>query len=149
MSIIVLNWNSYDVTRDCLLSLRRLEYSQHEVVLVDNGSVDSSPEKLAQEFPEVRMIRNPTNLGFAGGNNVGIRHALSRGTDYLLLLNNDTVVAPNLLSELVRVSESSPQIGMVNPKIYYAEPADRIWYAGGRYEPWRTFPKHFGLRRRD
>jgi GT2 family glycosyltransferase len=149
VSIIILNWNSYDVTRDCLLSLRKLEYSNHEVVVVDNGSIDSSGERLAQELPEIRLIRNEQNLGFAGGNNVGIRNALDRGTDYLLLLNNDTVVTPNFLSDLVRISESDPRIGMANPKIYFSEPPDRIWYAGGSYQPWRTFPQHFGLRRRD
>ncbi len=149
VSIVILNWNSYEVTRDCFLSLRKLAYPNFEVVLVDNGSIDSSAEKLAQEFPETRVIKNDQNLGFTGGNNIGMRDALRRGTDYLLLLNNDTIVAPNFLAELVRVAESDARIGMVNPKIYYFEPADRIWYAGGKYIRWRTFPKHFGLRQRD
>ena len=97
VSIIILTWNSYDVTRDCLLSLRKIDYPAFEVVLVDNGSVDGSGKKLAQDFPEVRVILNEKNLGFTGGNNVGMRDVLARGTDYLLLLNNDTIVAPNFL----------------------------------------------------
>jgi GT2 family glycosyltransferase len=149
VSIIILTWNSYEVTRDCLISLRKIDYPAYEVVLVDNGSVDSSARNLAQEFPEVRLIRNEKNLGFTGGNNVGMRDALTRGTDYLLLLNNDTIVAPNFLTELVRVAESDDRIGMVNPKIYYFEPADKIWYAGGKYIRWKTFPIHFGLRQSD
>lgn len=149
VSVVILNWNSYEVTRDCLLSLRKLDYPNVEVVLVDNGSVDGSGQKLAGEFPEIRLISNEKNLGFTGGNNVGMRDVLGRGTDYLLLLNNDTIVAPDFLDKLVKVAESDPRIGMVNPKIYYSEPADRIWFAGAKYIPWRTFPKVFGLRRRD
>jgi GT2 family glycosyltransferase len=149
VSFVILNWNSHDVTRDCLLSLRKLAYPNFEVLLVDNGSIDSSADQLAQEFPEIRVLRNDQNLGFTGGNNVGMRDALARGTDYLLLLNNDTLVAPDFLAEMVQVAESDSRIGMVNPKIYYLEPARTLWYAGGEYVPWRTFPRHFGLRQLD
>ncbi|MFL6312455.1 MAG: glycosyltransferase family 2 protein [Terriglobales bacterium] len=149
VSIIVLTWNSYDVTRDCLLSLRKIDYPAFEVVLVDNGSVDGSGKKLAQDFPDVRVILNDKNLGFPGGNNVAMRDILARGTDYVLLLNNDTIVAPDFLAELVQVAESDQRIGMVSPKIYYFEPADKIWYAGGKYVPWKTFPIHVGLRETD
>jgi GT2 family glycosyltransferase len=117
VSIIILTWNSYDVTRDCLLSLRKIDYPAFEVVLVDNGSVDGSGQKLAQNFPEVRVILNDKNLGFTGGANVGMRDVLARGTNYLLLLNNDTIVAPNFVTELVRVAERDERIGMVSPKI--------------------------------
>jgi GT2 family glycosyltransferase len=149
VSIIVLNWNSYDVTAECLLSLRKLEYANTEVVLVDNGSRDSSAEQIQQNFPEVRLIRNAENLGFPGGNNVGIRDVLERGTDYLLLLNNDTVVAPDFLRELLRVAENDPRVGILNPKIYFVEPADRLWHGGARYKPWWSFPKIAGLNKRD
>lgn len=149
VSIIILNWNSYEVTRDCLLSLRKLDYSNRELVLVDNGSVDGSGERLAREFPEARLIKNDTNLGFTGGNNVAIRDVLARGTDYVLLLNNDTIVAPNLLSELVKICDHRPEIGLANPKILYFEPADRIWYAGGEYRRGWSFAKHFGVRHKD
>lgn len=149
VSIIMLVWNSYDVTRDCLLSLRKLNYPAFETVLVDNGSVDGSGERIAREFPEVQFIRNEQNLGFTGGNNVGMRYALKKGANYLLLLNNDTIVSPNFLTEMIRVAETSEQIGMVVPKIYYFEPSDKIWYAGGAYVRWKTFPIHFGVRQRD
>jgi GT2 family glycosyltransferase len=78
-----------------------------------------------------------------------MRDILARGTDYVLLLNNDTIVAPDFLAELVQVAESDQRIGMVSPKIYYFEPADKIWYAGGKYVPWKTFPIHVGLRETD
>ncbi|PYP83313.1 MAG: glycosyltransferase family 2 protein [Candidatus Angelobacter sp. Gp1-AA117] len=149
VSIIILNWNSYDLTQDCLLSLQKMDYPAFEVVLVDNGSTDGSIEKLQQEFPCARFISNGRNLGFPAGNNVGIHDALPRNPDYLLLLNNDTVVAPDFLSQLVRVAESDPKAGILNPKIYYSEPSDHIWYAGGMNKPWWSFPKHLGMQQRD
>src|SRR5258707_7394070 len=87
VSFIILNWNSFKVTLACLLTLRKLDYNNVEVVVVDNGSVDFSADKLAEAAPEIRLIRNPTNLGFAAGCNVGMRNALSRGADYVLLLH--------------------------------------------------------------
>ncbi|MCU1255204.1 MAG: putative glycosyltransferase (family 2) [Candidatus Angelobacter sp.] len=149
VSIVILNWNSYDVTLDCLLSLRKIDYGNFEVVLVDNGSVDDSPAKLLQNAPEIRLIRNETNLGFAGGCNVGMRDALRRGTDYVLLLNNDTIVAPDFLSQLVSVAESDAKIGAVSPKILFFDHPDRLNYAGGEHRRWRLFPKMIGLRHLD
>jgi len=149
VSIIILNWNSYEVTLDCLLSLRKIDYPNFEVVVVDNGSVDGSPEKLLASAPEIRLIRNPTNLGFAGGCNVGMRDALRRGTDYLLLLNNDTIVAPDFLSQLVRFTESDEKIGAASPKVLFFDHPDRLNYAGGEHTCWRLFPKTFGLRQLD
>ena len=147
--IIVLTWKNYDLTRDCLCSLRKIDYANIEVVLVDNGSGDGSAEKLAVEFPEVRLIKNEKNLGFPAGNNVALRDALQRNPDYFLLLNNDTLVAPDFLSKLVKVAESDEKIGVVNPKILYFEPSDRIWFAGGFYKPWWNNGKVRGVNRRD
>lgn len=149
VSIIILNWNSYEVTLDCLLSLRKIDYPNFEIVLVDNGSVDGSAEKLLANAPEIRLIRNATNLGFAGGCNVGIRDALHRGTDYVLLLNNDTIVAPDFLSQMVSFTESDEKIGAVSPKVLFFDHPDRLNYAGGEQRPWRLFPKVFGLRQLD
>jgi GT2 family glycosyltransferase len=149
VTIIMLTWKSYEVTRDCLLSLRSLDYRNFEVLLVDNASGDGSPEKLAAEFPEVKLIRNAENLGFPGGNNVGIREALKESTRYLLLLNNDTIVAPDFLSQMVRVAETDPSIGVVNPKIYFFEPSDRLWCAGGCYTPWWSLSRARGVHERD
>jgi GT2 family glycosyltransferase len=149
VSILMLTWKSYEMTRDCLLSLRKLDYPHFEIVLVDNGSGDGSPERLASEFPEVRLLKNATNLGFPAGNNVAIRDALERNPDYLLLLNNDTLVAPDFLSKMVAVAESDEKIGLVNPKILYFEPSDRIWFAGGFYKPGQSFGVVRGVNRKD
>jgi GT2 family glycosyltransferase len=149
VSIIILNWNSYDVTHACLLSLRSLDYPNFEVLLVDNGSADGSGVKLAADFPEVKLIRSEENRGFPGGNNLAIREALTGSADYLLLLNNDTEVAPDFLSQLVRMAETDPSIGIVNPKIFFYEPANRLWWAGGAYQPWHGLGKMRGVHQVD
>lgn len=149
VSVIVLNWNSYDVTLDCLRSLRRMDYRNVEVVLVDNGSADSSGDRLAEIVPDVRLIKTGANLGFAGGCNVGMRDALRRAADYVLLLNNDTVVAPDCLNHLIRVAEADAQIGAASPKVVFFDRPDRLNYAGGIQTRWRLFPEIIGLRERD
>ncbi|MEJ2557919.1 MAG: glycosyltransferase family 2 protein [Anaerolineae bacterium] len=112
-AVIVLNWNGGRDTLDCLASLRRLDYPCCEVVVVDNGSTDGSTQAIRESFPEVWVIETGANLGFTGGNNVGIRHALDREADYVLLLNHDTEVASDSLTQLVRAAEAAidPQRG--------------------------------------
>jgi GT2 family glycosyltransferase len=131
VSIILLNLNGYDDTRDCLVSLRRVQYANFEVTVVDNGSDDDSFTRLQTEFPEIRLLGSKENLGFTGGNNLGIEDALCRDAAYILLLNNDTVVDPDFLTHLVQVGESDPRIGILGPKIFYASEPQRIWFAGG------------------
>lgn len=149
VTILILMWKGYEVTRDCLVSLRSLDYPNFQVLLIDNASGDGSPKKLAAEFPEVKLISNAENLGFPGGNNVGIREALKQLTSYLLLLNNDTIVAPDFLSQMVRVAETDPMIGIVNPKIFFFEPSDRLWCAGGLYQSWLGTGKMRGVHQRN
>jgi GT2 family glycosyltransferase len=132
VSIVLLNLNGYGDSRDCLQSLEQLDYENFEVIMVDNGSSDDSATRLAEEFPDVKLLRSQQNLGFTGGNNLGIKEALRHDAAYVLLLNNDTVVDPEFLSLLVEVGETDSTIGIVGPKIYYASDPKRIWYAGGR-----------------
>jgi GT2 family glycosyltransferase len=141
VSIILLNWNQPEFTLDCLKSLEKVDYPAFDVIVVDNGSKDGSPAQIRQAFPDVTLIENPTNLGFAGGNNVGVKRALANGADYLLLLNNDTEVAPNLLRSLVDVGESDPRIGALGPKIYYFDHQNVIWSGGGAVDRFGE-PKH-------
>lgn len=147
--VIVLNWNTWQVTCDCLHSLKRVEYPNLEIVLVDNGSANDSAEQLAARFPEIPLIRNDVNRGFAGGNNVAIRRALQHGADYVLLLNNDTVVSPRSIVEMVTMAESDPDLALVSPKIHYFDSPYRVWYAGGTFSLWRGIAHHIGLGRED
>lgn len=149
VSIIILNWNRKDDTIACLQSIEKVSYPDFEVILVDNASSDGTIEAVKQKFPLVKVISNPENLRFAGGNNVGINYALENEADYILLLNNDTVVDPDFVSELMRAAESDGGIGMVGPKIYYYDDPKRIWFAGGKVEFWKGWISHIGIRELD
>jgi hypothetical protein len=126
--IIILNWNNWSDTLECLKSFQNNDYPNYQVVIIDNGS-DEKPTPPSD--PQVKLIYNQENLGFAGGNNVGIRYALEKGADYVLLLNNDTIVSQDFLSKLVKVAESDKKFGLLGPKIYFADEPQKIWFAGG------------------
>jgi GT2 family glycosyltransferase len=137
VAIIVLTWNGRDLTLDCLSSLIRLDYANYHVIVVDNGSRDDTVGAIRQKYPAVTVIENGENLGFAEGNNVGIRRALACGFDYVLLLNNDTVVDHQMLRTLVGVADSDARIGIVGPLIYYHDDPEVVWSAGNAID-WRT-----------
>ncbi len=129
--ILILCYNGVADTLACLESLQRVEYPSFDILALDNASSDGTPEAVRARFPQVTVIENGANLGFAAGNNVGLRYALRHGYDYALLLNNDTEVAPDFLTRLVEVAESDPTVGAVGPTITYYERPDLIWSAGG------------------
>lgn len=137
VAVILLNWNNKGDTLECIESLKRVTYPNFEVLVVDNGSSDDSVSSIRAAYPDVTLIENKANLGFTGGNNVGIRQALANGADYVLLLNNDTVVDPAFLDKLVQVMESDPSIGIAGPKMYYYSEPRRIWCTGGKVNHWR------------
>ncbi|MBN1476962.1 glycosyltransferase family 2 protein, partial [Candidatus Sumerlaeota bacterium] len=142
--LLVLHWGDPAVTLTCLASLRACAPADTEVVVIDNGTPDHSGETLASEYPEFTHLRNETNLGFAGGNNVGLRRALERGAQCALLLNNDAEIRPGAVEALVRAADADPRVGLINPKILYAEPEGMIWYAGGSHSLWRGHSSHIG-----
>ena len=113
--IIILNWNNWPDVLECLESLKDNDYPNYQVVIVDNGS-DQKPQVLNQD---IKIIYNEKNLGFSGGNNVGIKYALENNADYVLLLNDDTIVSQDFLSKLVEVAENNNKIGIIGPKIYF------------------------------
>lgn len=130
---VTLNWNRQEDTFACLASMTELNYPNKRLLLVDNGSVDGTPQAVAQRFPEVEIIINEKNLGFAAGCNVGLRYALGQGADHVLLLNNDALIDPSALDHLI--APVGPRVGMVAPKIYYAADPNRIWSVGGMRHP--------------
>lgn len=149
VAILIINWNGYALTKDCLESLKAIDYGNFKTVLVDNGSVDGSGEKLKNEFPEIELLASPENLGFTGGNNLGIKWALDHLFDYVLLLNNDTVVEPDFLDPLVSFLEQNPAYGAVQPKIMLEEERDKIWNAGGGYFKWLEMTWSVGIGKTD
>ena len=148
--IIILNWNGYKDTIECLDSLKNLDYPNYEIVVVDNNSTDDSVIRIKQTLggsdpprgvrPPHKLIVNKSNLGFSGGNNVGIQYALENGADDILLLNNDTVVEPNFLKKLIVTAENKtlvgsdpPRVGILGPRINYFEQKDLVWFNGGKF----------------
>jgi len=144
VSVIVLNWNGRDDTLECLESVRRIDYPDFDVVVVDNGSADGSVDAIRGRFPSVRVLETGKNLGFAGGNNVGIRDALGRNVEYVFLLNNDTVVDAGVLRHLAVAAESTPEGGIFGAKIYYYLQRDLLWFAGGKWSEEESNFLHVG-----
>jgi len=132
--IVLLNWNGYDLTRECIFSLLNIKYNNYEVIVVDNGSDDDSYSKLYREFGEkVDFIKNEKNLGFAEGNNAGIKYSVEKGADYLLILNNDTIVDELFLDKMIDYAECDSKIGILGSKIYYHSEPNIIWFSGGYF----------------
>ena len=147
--IVLVNWNGKDVTLECLDSLYKVTYRNFRIVVVDNASTDGSVAALKNAFPETLILEMRENLRFAGGNNVGMRHALEEGAEFVLILNNDTTVDREFLSHLVDRMKSDMNIGMVSPKIYYYDDPNRIWFAGGKISLWTGTMSHIGIREID
>ncbi len=124
--VIVLSWNGGEELKACLGSLLIQTYPQKTLLVVDNGSRDKSPEMVRRDYPEVELRENGKNLGFAEGNNVGIRLALKKGADYIALLNQDARAHPLWLEELVRAAEEDPQIGALSSRILLDPPGTRL-----------------------
>ena len=131
IAVIVLHYKNLADTIECLDSLSLQEYSPYEIVLIDNNSGDLELEGAVAKYSNLFFLKSPTNLGFAGGNNLGIRLSLERGADAVLLLNNDTVVAPNLLAVFASAAAQHPKAGALGAKIYYYEEPTTLWHAGG------------------
>lgn len=149
VAVVVLNWNSHEMTAECIRSLQATDGPDVEILVVDNGSTDGSVQLLPQEFPQITVLPQEHNLGFAAGCNVGIRHAVFNGAEYVLLLNNDTFVASDFIREMLTAIESDPRIAAVCPKIYFAHEPELIWYAGADFSLWTGTAKHRGWKEVD
>lgn len=141
VAIVLVNWNGFDHTIKCIESLRNISYTNATVVLVDNGSKPEEVERL-REIPGVVLIENPKNLGFTGGNNVGVQYAYEQGFDFIMMLNNDTTVDPGFLEPLIDAFDDT--VGAVQPKIYSMHDTNIIWSAGGKLNSWLGVPKTIG-----
>lgn len=191
--IIILNWNSWQDTIECLESVYRSAYPLFRVVVVDNCSSDNSienikmwangkideqaetalkrltgpsvnkpvpyieyereaaqnggeneKERLIDSRSSLVLVKNDSNLGFTGGNNVGIRYAVKRGFDYVLLLNNDTVIDKDLLKNMLRSAELRDKVGIIGGKIYYYNRPDIIQSVGSKIDLYRGYHPHIG-----
>src|SRR3989338_267363 len=157
VSILLLNWNNWKETEECLESLKNIKYPNFNIILIDNGSVDDSLSimknfKTSNSQLEIVILENNENLGFGGGNNPGIHYALKNGSDYVLLLNNDTFVDRDFLDKLVEVADHNPKIGLTTPSIFFHDACpsvafgrrrerELLWFGGKTYIQWRKMDK--------
>ncbi len=130
VSIIILNWNGLENTLQCIETILQSTYRRYEIIVVDNGSALNPKESIETQFPAVQVVCNHENRGYTGGNNQGIRLGLEKKADYFWLVNNDVVVTPETLGELVRAAETSPQAGLLSPVIYQQESPEKVLWCG-------------------
>lgn len=141
---VVLNWNGWHDTIPCIESLQNSNYSGLSIVLVDNGSSNDSVSRIRSAHPDLKILETGINLGFAAGNNCGIKFALQRGAKYVWLLNNDTVVERQTLTALVNTAEADPEVGEVGSVLKYAHSPNRIQaWGGGSVNLWTGITRHF------
>jgi len=140
--IIILNYINWNDTVECLRSLENCIYPNFEILLIDNCSPNQSFEKLKELFPKIEIIQTQTNLGYTGGINFGFSKALKKGTDYIYVLNSDTVVEKDFLTELVAGIEQFPKVAAACNLILEENSRDIIWYAGGSLVKWRGLAIH-------
>ncbi|OGM05223.1 hypothetical protein A2715_04690 [Candidatus Woesebacteria bacterium RIFCSPHIGHO2_01_FULL_39_32] len=158
--VVILNWNRPDDTVECLESINRLSVVGYQlsVVVVDNASSDDSIEKIQNDKLKFKIIENKENLGFAGGNNVGIKYAIKNGADYVMVLNNDTIVHPDLVLRIIEATKKHSNFGVASPKIYFEREFEFhkerykkddlgkvIWYAGGQIDWDNVYGKTRGV----
>lgn len=131
---IVLSYNSKQLSLQCLATLKNQDYAAHKIIVVDNASTDGSVTAIEENFPDIEIIASEKNLGYAAGNNLGIQTALKNDSEYLFLVNNDTTLPPNCISELVNTFQKRPLAGIVGPMVYTFDPGLIISSAGGKVE---------------
>jgi GT2 family glycosyltransferase len=130
VGIVITSWNSKQDTLECLRSVYQIQYSDFEVVVVDNGSKDGSADAIAAEFPQAALLCNSANAGFCIANNAGIRRAAADGAEYFMILNNDTVVDPCIIRQLRGVLDADSGLGAVSPLIEYYDSPGRLQFDG-------------------
>lgn len=172
VSIILLNYNGADDTIVCLDSLNKISYKNYNIIIIDNASTDDSVARIKvyllslkskQEIVASRVglnagneislpyvfLHSNYNGGYGHGNNVGIKHAINTGADYVLIINNDTIVDPGFLEPMVALCEGDNNIGIASAKIYYLDNPDTLWFNGGSYHPCTGRVKHFNWGEKD
>ena len=159
VGLVILHFNKPDLTEACLVSVKQLETKDFklEVIVVNNNPLEKI-DFLKKKLPEFIFLKTPENLGYAAGNNFGLKRALKDGVDFVLLLNNDTLLDEKLIKELLKTAQKDPKIGILAPKIYFApgyefhkkryQEKDKgkvIWYAGGLIDWQNVVTSHQGV----
>lgn len=138
VAVIIVNYNGIDDTRESIESILRQQV-ETEIIVVDNASARCEGREIEKEYQKAKVIFSEKNVGFAGGNNLGIKYALGKGTEYILLLNNDTVIDKNMITNLLAEADSTT---VAVPAMYFHSEPDALWYGGGIINKWTGNVKH-------
>jgi len=143
--VLILSYNGKELLQDSIISYLNNDYSNFQVVVIDNGSTDSSKEWVESNFPKVHVLRTETNLGYSGGFNFGLEYAFNtEKVDYVLITNNDVKVDSKVISELVKVAESDSLIGFTTGKVYYYDNPNILQTVGKNEDPIKWNGTHIG-----
>ncbi len=148
VAIILINWNSYEYTRKCIQSLLAMTFEDFDIILVDNGSKDGSDQQLLKDFPELIFLKIINNIGFTGSNNLALNYCINRKYNYSILLNNDTIVEPDFLKVLVKYLDGHPEVGAIQPQIYFEHDRRLLWNAGSYFNKWTGRASTVGYNKR-
>ena len=140
VAILIVNFNGFDDTCECIESIPANDL--YKIVVIDNASLDFEGERLQNKYKNIHVIQSKDNIGFSGANNLGIKYALQNDFDYVMLLNNDTIIEKNMIDELLK--NASDEIVTVPKMCYYSNP-DVVWYAGGYIDRFKGDAKHYGI----
>ena len=149
LAIILVNWNSYELTNDTLQSLYQTSYQDYDIICVDNASTDESLNQLRTNHNKIIVLTCDQNTGFTGGNNKGMQYAIEHGYTYTLLLNNDVAVERDFLEPLVQALDDNKNMGAVQPLIYFHHDRTLIWNAGAKFNQWLGITKTIGYNKKD
>ena len=144
--LIVLNWNNKEISKKCLSSIKKVSYSNYKVLIVDNNSQDGSVEFFKKYFPQYDILALDKNLKYAGGNNAAVDYLKPEEEDFLVFINNDTIVSSDFLNHLVAPFSNDANCIITVPKILFAIDINKIWYAGGLVNMWKGSIDHIGIR---
>ncbi|MCF7809699.1 glycosyltransferase family 2 protein [bacterium] len=146
VAVVIVNWNRRKLLLEAVESCYTTKWRNLEVIVVDNGSSDGSSESVLEHYPDVVLIRNQRNAGFAIGSNQGLERALEDKSDFVLFLNNDATLAEDAISEMVSFLNDHPRVGAVAPYIFYYGDRDLIWFGGGVVSLWKGQIAHKYIR---
>jgi GT2 family glycosyltransferase len=143
IGIVLLNYNGYKDTIECIRSLNNINYKNHVIIIVDNASTDNSFEILEKNINKnCFLIQSEKNNGFANGNNIGIKKALSMNCDYVILLNNDTLVHKDFINEMIKCYSLYENVGLVSSKMLFYPESKKVWFGGGSFNDKKFIVTH-------
>lgn len=147
VAVIILNYKTKKLTLECIDSVKKSSYKNIEIIIVDNNSEDGLEDNIKKN-PQISFIQTGENLGYTGGNNIGIKKALILNSDYIFILNSDTELAQNAIENLVFAGEKDESIGIIGPKILFDD-KKTIWFAGGIFDKNNILGSHRGVDQKD